>query len=681
MIREKASDSEVLATTLGSDRLEMGLDEDGLVHFADMLSGQYSDEEYAGLREYATNARDSHIEAGQTRPIEVSLPCGAYEMPSEDKPRVVRIRDFGVGLNITEIAEVYSRYGKSTKDHTNEQQGAFGIGGKVGLAPTFGTFKITGVKDGEKAVVVVGRNEAGVPVMDLVYGPVETDECNGVEIELPVHDRYHKFHRKAEKFFQFWPEGSVLVDGKEPDKLKPKVKITEDIWIVEGVSLRGGNNIVLMGDVPYPVELDTKLADDHAVLFRVPIGAVMPTPSRESLRMTPETKDELSRLLAEYDREISEAIQTRVDEAKTKADAVKAALKWRSVFASKNDLDVTWRGQKVPMHFEHPTTQVAGEQKKGICITPHGSSPISKNGRESRIFVGTLVDAVLVHGYTFKLSAAHKKKLEAWAEQNNLSPRHYVLTEKKIAHGWIDSTMRVDWDAVRKIKIDGAGTRSAEGRLRGSYDVFIGGKWRTEVPADQIDATKLVVRVSKDEFVEKNEHGRNRWENRKHNQNMRPRRQAATERYPDAIFVELPGNREAKFIRDFPQSKSLDELFLEMFEEWKATVTKADLVRLKIEESSGRHLLMRMDPNRVQEHAVATAIRQSKRKVNKELSDQIGRMRKLVGSWRVDSDKALSVKWTNPLNRYPLATDASPRHLEHIYLYINAAYAAGAVKS
>jgi hypothetical protein len=675
VIRERATDNEVLATTLGSDRIVMDIDLDALAELSDVLSGQYHDEEYAALREYATNAYDSHVERGHgvgynpARPIEILLPCGPYDMPTEEKPRTLRIRDYGVGLSVEEIVQVYSRYGKSTKTKTNDQQGLFGIGSKVGLVKTFGTYKITGVKDGKKAIVVAGRDEAGLPVMDLVYGPVDTDEPQGVEIELPVHDRYNGLARKATNLFQFWPEGSVLIDGKVPDRIVPKVRVTDNIWIVEGTSIRGGNNIVVMGNVPYPVELDTKLSKNHAVIFWVPIGSVMPAPSREALRMTPDTKQELSRLLAEYDREVAEAIQTRVEEAPSKAEATKAAMKWRSVFAKKGDLEVTWRGMKVPMRFK--------PAKNGtILVSEHKSEKLSKHSYEDEIFVGTLVDSVLVHGYTnTNFNANTKKKLKKWAERRGIEPSHYVLTSAKLAHGWIDSSLRADWDVdIRPIKLN-TNKPGVSGRLRGSYDVFKDGRWHIGTPADRIDTSELFW-INLNEFSEKDT-TRGRWnvrrEAERHNERVLKRRKTVTDRYPNATFVELPSNRIEKFLRDFPMARTVDDVFMEIYNEFKVGIKKADLVRLKIEDCGNVGMLRMLDPNKVGDPQLATAIRQAKRKINLDLKNGIQRMRGLIGGFTVDNDKALKVKWVNPLDNYPLA---SSQNIEHTYLYINAVYAA-----
>src|SRR6266498_3259199 len=97
-----------IESTLQGEQVDMTIDDDAIDHIMDLLTDLYSDPEMAVLREYSTNARDSHIEAGiADRPIEVSLPTPLSQF--------LRIRDFGAGLNAEDIREIYSRYGKSTK--------------------------------------------------------------------------------------------------------------------------------------------------------------------------------------------------------------------------------------------------------------------------------------------------------------------------------------------------------------------------------------------------------------------------------------------------------------------------------------------------------------------------------------------------------------------------------------
>ena len=56
------------------ENINASIDAEDFPFLAEMLNGLYSDPIAAVEREYATNALDSHIDAGVTRPVEVTLP-------------------------------------------------------------------------------------------------------------------------------------------------------------------------------------------------------------------------------------------------------------------------------------------------------------------------------------------------------------------------------------------------------------------------------------------------------------------------------------------------------------------------------------------------------------------------------------------------------------------------------
>lgn len=670
MIRDKTSDVEVL-TTLGADSLKMGIDPDGMADIADLLTNMYSDEELAVLREYSTNARDSHIMRGHgqgynpERPIEITLPCSPYELPTADRGRYLKIKDYGVGLSVDEIESIYSLYGKSTKNTTNEQNGMMGIGGKSGLVATFGSFKLTAVKDGRKTTVMVGRNEDTEPVMNLV-SVLDTDESNGVEIELPTQ-KYNSLRRKADALFQFgheygWPKGSVLVDGIEPKRIEPKIEISPTMWIVDGLySKNQRTDFVVMGGVPYACQLDGKLSDGHSLVIFVPVGAVNFTPSREALRMTPKTKDELARLMAEYDQAVKTTIQNKVNQAKTKAEAVKIALMWKSAFATKADLDLTYKGKKMPMRFDVPALMTSNGVKEGILVTEHESEKLSKHSRQSQIYIGTLTDAVLVHGYVAgRFPPVHKKKLEAWARAKGLKPKHYVLTANRLASGWIDSSMRVDWEIVNAIKINTVKDRHGENRPKGSYPMWLAGVYSNGTAAADIPLDKPIFWMGSDYFSHSSRGRR------------KDRRVVVTEAYPTATFVVLTQNRVAKFKRDFPQARHASAVLDEILEAFKKTVKASDLKRLTVDEykyNDSAAMLSELDITRINDPKIRSAIRFIKRPVNEDLRKRLAEIRNVCAHL---IDKDLAVKWDDPLKAYPLA---SRYYLEHTYTYMNAVYA------
>ncbi len=176
----------------------MSIDPSGMAHVMSVLTNLYADAPLAVLREYATNARDSHVAAGTDRPIEVNL-------PSDLNPTLV-IRDFGVGLSEAEIIDVYARYGASTKRDTNDQVGAFGLGCKSAF--TLGQqFVVTAVKGGQRTVAlfaVGGDGAGGVTVL----GRTCTDEPNGVLVSIGVPD-VAQMRRAATGFSGTWEPGTV----------------------------------------------------------------------------------------------------------------------------------------------------------------------------------------------------------------------------------------------------------------------------------------------------------------------------------------------------------------------------------------------------------------------------------------------------------------------------------------
>src|SRR5688500_7096953 len=120
-------DVDIKSNLTGYD-VEMKLDENATAELMDVLTGLYSDEERALIREYSTNARDAHLHTGIVRPSEV-------ETPNSLSPTRI-IRDFGEGLSKDDIIEVYSKYGASTKRDSNEYVGMLGLGCKSALTYT-----------------------------------------------------------------------------------------------------------------------------------------------------------------------------------------------------------------------------------------------------------------------------------------------------------------------------------------------------------------------------------------------------------------------------------------------------------------------------------------------------------------------------------------------------------------
>src|SRR5688500_12467525 len=98
----------------------MTFDENAISHLMSVLTDLYSDPELAVIREYATNAWDSHISAGNTDPIQITLPNPMNPM--------FTIQDFGVGLSVDELTNHLTKYGWSSKRDNDDEVGMLGLG-------------------------------------------------------------------------------------------------------------------------------------------------------------------------------------------------------------------------------------------------------------------------------------------------------------------------------------------------------------------------------------------------------------------------------------------------------------------------------------------------------------------------------------------------------------------------
>jgi hypothetical protein len=129
-------------------------------------------------QEYLSNARDSHRESKQTRPIMVTLPTRLDS--------VLKIRDYGVGLDKQRVRDVFVNYGISTKRSDNAQTGGFGLGAKSAWAYT-DSFVVVSYYNSVRYTYVAhtGKNKNGT--FELIDESA-TEEPNGVEVQIPIKE-------------------------------------------------------------------------------------------------------------------------------------------------------------------------------------------------------------------------------------------------------------------------------------------------------------------------------------------------------------------------------------------------------------------------------------------------------------------------------------------------------------
>jgi hypothetical protein len=637
-------------STIEGRSIAMGIRVEDMAKVMGVLTDLYSDKLRAVIREYATNAFDAHVEAGVKWPIEVTL-------PNPMNP-ILSIRDYGHGLDEQSIVEVYSQYGRSTKENTNSQVGMLGLGCKSALTYCSG-FVVTSVKDGQQISLSVSRNEQGVGEMTIADRRA-TDEPNGTTVQVPVprHD-HEEAKTKAKDFFSVWTPGTVLVNGAAPERFEG-LRLTDDLYI-----LTRGQSQVVMGNVAYPAP-SLRMPNGVNVLAFVPIGAVAFPPSREALQDSPETRRTLANIRDRYTLELPGAIQRAVNACDEPAAALAERIRWQRYVPFGNDLKVTFKGRTMPGRLPAP----AGLQNR--------IARYSKPGAHTHINVVPVEEwphTVFVHGFTpEKFTAIHRRKLDKIMAGRGIdtSPdsgaiRSYVmLRDDWTPNEWIDANRVVSYEEVRKLKLDPKprvpGAKPA--RIPGSFDIW---RERTTPAARGDDALiEREAEVAGDDLRQNVPlfYMRGNW------WTSRPMAFALAKLYPKFTLVYLPQNRLAKFQRDAKAAKWANDGIREGGVKWAATVTDDEKRAMAFRERGIQGTLAALDPAKVDDPALKAAARIARLDVDDHRS--ILRLLRNPGP-----PPFLLPSEPNPLDKYLLFNaNALTRDPDHVYHYLNAAFAA-----
>lgn len=300
--------------------------EDSAKIFSILRSNIYSDKILAVIREYSTNGWDGHILAGTPdRKLLITLPTTLSP--------IFKVRDFGVGLSEESVMHIYTSYGTSTKDSSNDFNGTFGLGSKSAFA--YGnTFGITSYFNGVKTLYTAYLDETNIGKIRKEYSE-PTSEENGVEIEIAVKTAdIRQFNETASMFYRHFTPSPDFVGGDGTvvsaieDFHNLPVMFSGDIFTITAQPQpywKRQPSVVRMGNVAYPINLDALAwMDDRKdilnkghVIIDIPIGSVSITASREALEYDKRTKDFVISRICHIHNEILRQTQEQVDSLPT----------------------------------------------------------------------------------------------------------------------------------------------------------------------------------------------------------------------------------------------------------------------------------------------------------------------------------------------------------------------------
>ncbi|CAK9249687.1 unnamed protein product [Sphagnum jensenii] len=175
-------------------------------------------------QEYICNARDAMREVGKSNSFEITVPTRLNP--------VFKVRDFGLGITPERMANVFVKYGASTKRGTNNQTGGFGIGAKSAWSYT-DSFTVVTFVDGVKRSYVahIGVNNQGR--LDLVSTD-QTDEENGTEIQVAVKPYdIEEFRTSIFRAIYFWSDKPTLKGELNPPTLVRGEVVSDLLEVVD----------------------------------------------------------------------------------------------------------------------------------------------------------------------------------------------------------------------------------------------------------------------------------------------------------------------------------------------------------------------------------------------------------------------------------------------------------------
>lgn len=278
--------------------------------FSTLVKGIYENKIRAFVREIATNALDSHIQAGiEDTQFHVSFP--------DIFDPYFRVRDYGVSMTHEQVFAIFGTLFESTKDDSNDVVGAFGLGSKSPLAYA-DSFNVTAFLDDEMRVYLVTIDETGAPTISLL-ATESSDKPDGIEVAVPIREqdfsRVTSEGRDVLSAFDVLPTSNITLEGLN------KLYTLEDGSAFVCKTTGYQRLIVRQGCVMYPVSdwdivgpVQSVLPASHAIVLDVPIGTVGVTTSREALELDEKTraflKDTVAQTVANIQTELTEIVNS-----------------------------------------------------------------------------------------------------------------------------------------------------------------------------------------------------------------------------------------------------------------------------------------------------------------------------------------------------------------------------------
>lgn len=339
-----SADKNTVQTNVGNSR-EFTIKASGKA-FEILSANLYKDKIGAPIRELACNALDAHAMAKNKDPIVVHLPTTFEPYFS--------VEDKGTGMTPDQIEDLYTSYFSSSKEHSNNQIGALGLGSKSPFAYT-DTFSVDSVCEGVHTSysAVIAKN--GTPtIMTLNSKP--SDAHPGVKITFPVKEQdFRTFVNRAVHIFWAFDKKPTFIGAVKT--YEEYVRSDKSSTIYEGRGWKfykeypswwngTSNSLIKMGNILYPFnppgDIRSKLATnyglylDNKFIIEMKLGECDIAPSREELSYDELTVSNIERRLQIINADFDEKLRKTLDESPSEWVAAQKAFEFYNSFGSRN---------------------------------------------------------------------------------------------------------------------------------------------------------------------------------------------------------------------------------------------------------------------------------------------------------------------------------------------------------
>ena len=287
----------------------VGIDKSNLDFITTLLtSNLYSKPLESFFRETVANAYDSHVEAGTNEHILILI-----QDTNQYKTYRISIRDYGTGVSPERFDKIYKNIGSSTKRHSNDFIGMFGIG-RFSCLSCADVAHITSYYNGKKYSYVMYKNGGGINIDQLSV--TEGDFKNGLEVSIEKCIYNNNDLVKAIRGLCLFDRLHISYKGNN-STISSKVADFNDRKITHfntfsRCSLIQGSNFFKVGNIIYDCD-DSWLNTYDSLIIDLPIGSVDITPNREALQFTDFTNNNIKARIAAVKQELQDIVNLRIN--------------------------------------------------------------------------------------------------------------------------------------------------------------------------------------------------------------------------------------------------------------------------------------------------------------------------------------------------------------------------------